>query len=476
MPNAFMPDEQKKKMDARVFFSAVADGDAAAVTALLTAGAHADASLSPGGETPLMRAASRGYTEVVRVLLDAGADVNAQRTDGFTPLILAVFFGHEEVVRLLVERNADASAQTRLGMTASRWASSRGFAEMAGLLRRAIAASPRAVAARPLTEAASTRADAPASRAKVVTLPSDEVSIFSRKGERREAWAAFASTGAGEAAAGREDEAVTDREDSARKSKPTSTLLPPTTSAQMPTSARVASASAAGTDTANVSVRSDARVPTHPSASTFRLGHFLRSWQGSLGTALLLLAFGVAVFALWRGGTNARQAAEPLPAPSQPAPQSAAQPPAPSLPTPQPSPVFPTPDAQAVVPVPDPAYAAPYPAGQPYYVPPVATSPGQSNAPRDLVVVSEGGTPSGEDAGHPKRKKEADANDATSDAAHGETRNEPPSTAEDSRATRSIRPPETEPRSVSPARPSTPPAPEPSATPARAKVIQWPPQ
>jgi hypothetical protein len=460
MPNAFPPNEQKMK-DARALSSAVADGDALAVAALLAAGSHADTPLSPVGETPLMRAAARGYTEVVRVLLDAGADLNAQRADGFTPLILAVFFGHEEVVRLLVERGADPSARTRLGMTATRWAAARGFAGMAGLLRRADAARPRA--------------DAPIRHTKAANFPADEVSIFSRKGERREARASFGSVlevGSDSAGESRSDaQAATSRDLESRVSRRVSE-----TTAEA-TLVRGASVPAAEAAAVNVSVRLDAKVPVHPSASTFRLGHFLRSWQGSVGTALLLLAFGVAVFALWRGGTNAREVAQPSPQPSPTVTQTAAQMPAQSLPTPQPSPL-PTPDAQAVMPVTDPAYALPNPASQPFYVPPAASSPGQSTAPRELVVVSEGGTPAGEDAGRPKRKTEAGTSDAASPSARGEGRDEP-GTAEDPRAAQSTRTPDPEQRSAQPARPSTqppPPAPEPSATPGRGKVIQWPPQ
>src|ERR1700760_1724292 len=99
-----------------------------------------------------MRAAARGHADVVRVLLEAGADACARRADGVTPLILAVFFGHEPAVRLLVECGADASARTGLGMTAVRWAEARGFASMAELLRSAESAVTRDASTPPLDE------------------------------------------------------------------------------------------------------------------------------------------------------------------------------------------------------------------------------------------------------------------------------------------------------------------------------------
>src|SRR3712207_8924016 len=76
---------------AQALVGAVERGDAQEVASLLSSGAFADARTN-GGETPLMRAAAKGFDDVARVLLDAGADPRARRPDGFTPLILAAFF------------------------------------------------------------------------------------------------------------------------------------------------------------------------------------------------------------------------------------------------------------------------------------------------------------------------------------------------------------------------------------------------
>jgi hypothetical protein len=446
MTNAFTHDAGEMT---RALLEAAADGDAASAAALLASGASADARHAPGGDTPLMRAARRGHMEVARVLLDAGADASAQRADDFTPLILAVFYGHETIARLLVERGADPAMRTKLGTTAKGWAAARGFAGMVPMLREAEASRAQADAPSVRNSASVARADLssrgadlpslhaapPAGRTKATASSSDasasdEVSIFSRKAQR---------PAPGDVSA-----------DNAAANDPSSNL------AQAEATA------------ANVSVRSGGRVPAHPSASVFKVGDFLRSWQGSVGVALLLLAFGVSVFSLVRGGKTVGVLAPPTPTPT--APQAAAQPPAPQLPAPQPSPTLPAEAemGQPVAPVTDPAYVPPNTAAQPFYVPPAG--PVQSDAPRELMVVSENGAPASEESGRTKRKTDANSNGAAP-AATPDLRRGEPSTNPDARNTR---PAEAEQRPAQP-QPSQPPPPATQATP-RAKVIQWPPQ
>jgi len=85
-----------------------------------------DAGALPGGdergEPPLHRAAWHGRAAAARLLLDAGADLNAQaRSHGLTPLQVAVRTGHAEpaaiveTVRLLLDAGADALILDRDG-------------------------------------------------------------------------------------------------------------------------------------------------------------------------------------------------------------------------------------------------------------------------------------------------------------------------------------------------------------------------
>ena len=92
-----------------------------------TAKEHAH-QIEAGGSTALLFAASSGDVESARLLLDRGADVNDTAADGNSALVLAAFSGHGPVARLLIERGADPNA-AGAGYTALHAAVLRGDAE-----------------------------------------------------------------------------------------------------------------------------------------------------------------------------------------------------------------------------------------------------------------------------------------------------------------------------------------------------------
>jgi len=80
------------------------------VRLLLEKGANVDAR-NDWGVTPLHQAATEGRVGVVRLLLEKGADVDARASFGVTPLLFAASRGHVDVVRLLLEKGADVNAR-----------------------------------------------------------------------------------------------------------------------------------------------------------------------------------------------------------------------------------------------------------------------------------------------------------------------------------------------------------------------------
>src|SRR2546423_15593265 len=85
--------------------------------------------------TVLSVASRKGLEEIVRMLLQKGADVNAQGKSCRSALHAASRYGHEEVVRLLLDNGADVYARDKDGESASRIASENGHRKIAEMLR-----------------------------------------------------------------------------------------------------------------------------------------------------------------------------------------------------------------------------------------------------------------------------------------------------------------------------------------------------
>jgi ankyrin repeat protein len=72
---------------------------------------------TPGGMTALSFAAREGRLEAARLLLDAGADVNALEANGISPLVMAITNRHTAVASLLLARGANPNAADWWGRT-----------------------------------------------------------------------------------------------------------------------------------------------------------------------------------------------------------------------------------------------------------------------------------------------------------------------------------------------------------------------
>lgn len=94
------------------------------------------------GGTALIPAAERGHVETVRTLIAAGVDVNHINKLHWTALMEAIVLGdggpqHTEIVRLLLDAKADVTLADADGITPLQHAKKRGFAEMVTLLQAA---------------------------------------------------------------------------------------------------------------------------------------------------------------------------------------------------------------------------------------------------------------------------------------------------------------------------------------------------
>lgn len=75
-----------------------------------------------GGDTPLHIAALNGYTPAILLLLEHGSDISAQNDWGETALHMAIQVQERSVIKLLVERGADVTIQNGNRSTALHYA------------------------------------------------------------------------------------------------------------------------------------------------------------------------------------------------------------------------------------------------------------------------------------------------------------------------------------------------------------------
>ncbi|XP_051868529.1 KN motif and ankyrin repeat domain-containing protein 4-like [Pristis pectinata] len=114
--------------------SAETDEEVAVVMQLLRLG-NVNVQASQAGQTALMLAVSHGRIDMVKALLNSGADVNIQDTDGSTALMCASEHGHVELVKLLLAQPGCNSALTdKDGSTAMNIALQAGQKDIAELL------------------------------------------------------------------------------------------------------------------------------------------------------------------------------------------------------------------------------------------------------------------------------------------------------------------------------------------------------
>jgi len=86
-------------------------------------------------DTSLMFASYHGYIDLVKLLIEAGADINAKNNYGSTALIYASAHNHKEIVKLLLEAGADIDNKNKYGNTSLILASKNDNKEIVDLLK-----------------------------------------------------------------------------------------------------------------------------------------------------------------------------------------------------------------------------------------------------------------------------------------------------------------------------------------------------
>jgi len=115
---------------------ASAEGHEEIVSILIQAGANVNAK-NELGKTSLIFPAHYGYFSIAEMLLENGATTDDVANDtGWSALIAASLNGHRDIVRLLLAHGADQNIRDNSGKTALMWAEEQGHRRVARTLER----------------------------------------------------------------------------------------------------------------------------------------------------------------------------------------------------------------------------------------------------------------------------------------------------------------------------------------------------
>ena len=99
--------------------------------------------IGKGGYTPLLQAAAKGNIEIIKMLIDLGANVNAAENDGWIAIMFPAFQGRADVLDALFDAGADALQTNKQGKYAFDLAISNGHKQLGA--RIATEAMPAAI-------------------------------------------------------------------------------------------------------------------------------------------------------------------------------------------------------------------------------------------------------------------------------------------------------------------------------------------
>jgi len=108
----------------------VRQGNLQTIESLLKAQPEIVNSYDSLGATALSIAASKGFTDIAKKLIESGADVNLTNSYGGLPIHLASFYGYPEIVRMLVEKGSELNLLNQYGYSALHLSISKNFDEI----------------------------------------------------------------------------------------------------------------------------------------------------------------------------------------------------------------------------------------------------------------------------------------------------------------------------------------------------------
>jgi hypothetical protein len=117
----FSPDTKDKKGIPLICISA-RNGNLNTLKLLLNSGAQVNLIAEDRGSNALFDSALGRKKEIVKTLIEAGADMNIQSKDGQTALVVVVGAGDEDIVELLAMAGADPDIKDALGVSARKYA------------------------------------------------------------------------------------------------------------------------------------------------------------------------------------------------------------------------------------------------------------------------------------------------------------------------------------------------------------------
>lgn len=97
-----------------------------------------DADVNKPGWAPLHYAATGGHLEIMALLLEHHAFIDAQSPNKTTPLMMAAHYGSPQAVKLLLEAGADTAMRNELGLTAIDFANRANRTDAANLIAAAV--------------------------------------------------------------------------------------------------------------------------------------------------------------------------------------------------------------------------------------------------------------------------------------------------------------------------------------------------